>query len=264
MIFAPEMVKAIQASKKTQTRRVVKSKICRYRQGRSYSIQSGRGRAGTGRLTVTEEPRQERLIDISLLDARREGFRTRRDFFDYWVQLHGVIKEQQLVWVLTFEKGDKRDQPRLLRGSSPNAPICQAVLKAPDPRAGKVCGRAFADKDYLTGKPVTVCVCGSPRPPESEEDHGYTSRRSSAMRGEGEAIPVKLQERYAEKAAEESAAKRAEQRKRLAQTVAGIRAQAAQIPREQLDPQTRKSLKSAEHHLQATEQKLGDSAEVAA
>lgn len=245
MIFAPEMVKLILADRKTQTRRIVKpdEKACRYRIGHAYAIQPGRARPGIERLTITEV-RQEKLGDISLPDAKREGFRTRSDFFDYWQRLHGVLHLERQVWVISFVKGDRRDVPRMLRGSSPAAPICNATIGYDERGRPQRCGRAFADVDYLTGAPITVCVCGARRPPESEDDHGYTSRRSSAMRGEGEAIPVKLQERYAEKAAETSAAKREEMRQRALRAINDILPHAS-------DERERKRLRAARNQIAA-------------
>lgn len=116
MIFQPELVKQILAGRKTMTRRPVKDgeTSCRYRPGRVYAVQQGRGKAATTRITILGEPRQERLGDISLDDARREGFRTREEFREYWAGLYGSHDPERLVWVLSFAKGDCTDRPHLL------------------------------------------------------------------------------------------------------------------------------------------------------
>lgn len=250
MIFKPELAKLILQGKKTQTRRVVKytergkTIECRYRAGCVYAVQPGRGSASLGRLTVTEV-REECLGDLSLPDARREGFRTRTEFVDYWTVLHGTYDPSLKVWVISFVKGDATDTPRLLRGGAPQAPICHAPVKLPDGRT-VTCKRAFQDNQ-------TVCKCGAKRPPETEQDHGYTTRRGNAMRNEGEAVPVALQEKWAAKAAIEGAAKRAELRQRALAAIATVNEHAEKIPASALDPAARKKLKSALHRLRDVE-----------
>jgi hypothetical protein len=115
MIFRPELAKKIAAGEKTMTRRPVKDgeKDCRYKPNRVYAVQPGRGRPANSQITVTEV-REERLGDLSLRDAKREGFRTTQAFVDYWSALYGHYDAEQLVWVISFVKGDATDTPRLL------------------------------------------------------------------------------------------------------------------------------------------------------
>ena len=113
MIFRPELVKKIGAGTKTMTRRPVNAPHCRYRLNHVYSVQPGRGKPGTIQITITEV-REERLGDLSLRDAKREGFRTTQDFIDYWRGLYGSYDAEQMVWVISFVKGDATDTPRLL------------------------------------------------------------------------------------------------------------------------------------------------------
>lgn len=117
MIFRPELAKLIKQGKKSQTRRMIDSRTCRYRPGKAYALQPGRGKSAIGRITVTDV-REERLGDISFQDARREGFRTTGDFFDYWQSLHGSVDLDLRVWVISFEPGDVTDAPRLLAARS--------------------------------------------------------------------------------------------------------------------------------------------------
>jgi hypothetical protein len=120
-------------------------------------------------------------------------------------------------WLVSFVRGEHPDvvaAPRLLRASAPNPPVCQGTLRL---KNGKTvaCKTAFPDTDYLTGRPVEVCPrCGTRRPPVTVQDSGYTSRKSSAMRGEAEAVPEDVQQRYGEIAAERDATARARQRER--------------------------------------------------
>jgi len=90
MIFKPELVKKIQAGTKTMTRRPVRpgEKSCTYEEGHSYAVTPGRGKLAVLRITVTEV-RREHVGQINLRDARKEGFRTTGEFFDYWHRLYG-------------------------------------------------------------------------------------------------------------------------------------------------------------------------------
>ena len=253
MIFRPEMAELILAGKKTQTRRAVKYSDrgkaidCRYVAGKSYAIQPGRGKRATERLTVLEVHTQ-RLGDADPADVRREGFRTRDEFFAYWIELHGTLDEDLQVHVITFAKGDLTDQPRLLRGTSPAAPTCQAPVKRSDGTA-KPCGRAFPDNDYLTGRPVEICKCGARRPPETQEDHGYTSRRSNAMRGEGEAVPADVQKSITQRVKDNKANGYIVQRERLLAVISDIRPFA-------LDRATIEHLQGIERQVRALDRKI--------
>jgi hypothetical protein len=112
VIFTPEMVKLVVARRKTQTRRIIgDEKHCRYRVRHAYRVQPGRGKRGLFAITITDVYR-ERLSDIDLKGAHREGFRTRQQFFEHWHALHGMADHD--VWVISFVVGDVADTPRLL------------------------------------------------------------------------------------------------------------------------------------------------------
>lgn len=103
MIFRPELIDKILSGKKTETRRPVKDgKPCRYEQGRTYSLQSARGKPGVGRIRV-REVRRERLGEIDEDGAQREGFESRKEFFDYWKKLYEKVDEDVEVWVIHFK-----------------------------------------------------------------------------------------------------------------------------------------------------------------
>lgn len=128
MIFKPELVRLIHQGKKTMTRRPAKPEPgstwyeggCKIKPGRVYGAQPGRAKPAALRVTVTDV-HLERLGDISLDDARREGFKTREEFFAYWEQLYGRVNLDLQVWVVEFVKGDVTDRPRLL-AARPGAP----------------------------------------------------------------------------------------------------------------------------------------------
>ena len=118
MIFRPELAKLIRQGRKSQTRRL--GDTCRYEVGKSYSVQPGRGKPGICRITILQV-RSEPLGAITLKDARKEGFVTTTEFFDYWKGLYGTVDREMPVWVLSFALGDLTDIPRLL-AARPGAP----------------------------------------------------------------------------------------------------------------------------------------------
>lgn len=77
------------------------SESCSYKVGRTYAIKSGRTKHGIGRIRMIEVHR-ERLDDIDLSGAQREGFPAVGRFFDYWHRLHGGVDAEQEVWVIRF------------------------------------------------------------------------------------------------------------------------------------------------------------------
>jgi uncharacterized protein YhfF len=99
MIFKPELARQVARGSKTQTRRRVKSNegTCRYQIGRDYAVQPGRGQKQIARVTISAV-RSEPLGEVTLEDARAEGFRTRADFADYWMALYDrdwpILEEQ--------------------------------------------------------------------------------------------------------------------------------------------------------------------------
>jgi hypothetical protein len=239
------MAKLVLAGKKTQTRRL----SCRYVAGRKYAIQPGRGRKAIGELTVVRVDEDMRLGDLTLRDARREGFRTTDEFRAYWTQLHGRFDPETRVYVVTFLEGDHRDDPRFLRGSAPQAPICHGTLALGDGRRVP-CKTAFPDEDYMTGKPVEVCPrCGTRRPEGSVEDHGYTPRKAAAMKGEGEAVPADVQKRITQRAADNRTNGYVVQRERLLDAIAGLRPFAN-------SEKTIKHLRGVERQVRALDRKM--------
>lgn len=88
MIFHPELAQAIVDGRKTVTRRPVKGdEPCRYKVGRTYAVQTGRGKKAVARilvLSVTREPAGA----ITTNEAIREGFRDPVGFADKWESLY--------------------------------------------------------------------------------------------------------------------------------------------------------------------------------
>jgi hypothetical protein len=107
VIFSPRNADLVLDGRKTMTRRPIKpgEQACRYRPGRTYSVQKGRGKPGCGYVQINAV-RSEHVGEITLQDARAEGFRDRGEFFDYWAGMYAdraACPTTLLVWVVTFE-----------------------------------------------------------------------------------------------------------------------------------------------------------------
>ena len=124
MIFRPELAAKVLDGTKTATRRRLtaykhrKGSAIRYRVGRVYAVQPGRGQRHVGHIKVTGV-REERLFDISVEDVRREGFASLDDFLWYWQQLHGHWRSNDVVAVIDFELADRCPDCHALAGGEP-------------------------------------------------------------------------------------------------------------------------------------------------
>ncbi len=106
MLFRPDMVEKILAGEKTQTRRVWKK--AHVKVGNTYAIkkhyyQKNVDAPGFIRITGL---RVEPLIEITNMDAKKEGFQSLREFVDVWTELHGEPEWHNDVWVIDFELVD--------------------------------------------------------------------------------------------------------------------------------------------------------------
>lgn len=239
MIFSIQEALAIKTGKQTLARFPVQSAKCRYKKGRRYVIEI-RGHKKPEKpsyITVTEEPTQALLGDLTLREAKRMGFRTRVEAEAIWEVRYGSYDSKTPVWMVSFELGDTRDKPRLLRAKGPTPPICTATITwmEGDKEWKTQCGRAFADNQ-------TVCKCGKPRPPEREEDHGYTNSSTQALRGTAEEVSEAIHERYAANGRENHRFALVDQKKRLDAALAEIRKHPA-------SPQTNRELRAAQKRI---------------
>lgn len=168
MIFRPELARKIARGEKTQTRRPVKpgEKHCRYREGRDYAVQPGRGKPSSFRILILAVEGQA-LGDLTYRDARAEGFKTRDEFQAYWRALYGSYDPGQPVWAIRFRLLTSHDKPRLLM------PI----------------GAGHHDPHANPGV-------------DTPADHGYTADPRRAVRDEPEAVDQATQDRYARHARE--------------------------------------------------------------
>lgn len=174
MIFRPELARKIARGEKTMTRRPIKpgEKHCRYREGRDYAVQPGRGKPAAFRILILTVEDQA-LGDLTYRDARAEGFKTRDEFQAYWTSLHGHYDPGMPVWAIRFRL--HADQPRLLM------PI----------------GAGHHDPQANPGIDMPA-------------DHGYTSDHNRSVRDEPEAVDERTQDRFAAQARERERVSRSE------------------------------------------------------
>jgi hypothetical protein len=70
--------------------------------GRTYALQPGRGKRAVGRITITAIRYCARASDISVSDARAEGFATADEFQAVYERLNGAKALDRPCWTLTF------------------------------------------------------------------------------------------------------------------------------------------------------------------
>lgn len=98
----------------TETRRRIDGdKKCRYKRGRSYAVQTPKGKTVT-RLAITQEPERGFLHDVDDRAAQRMGYATADDYFEWWREQYGDGPLVEIpVWVIRFEL-DPIARPRYL------------------------------------------------------------------------------------------------------------------------------------------------------
>lgn len=124
MIFQ-HTLDAVLGQTKTQTRRVVQNHEyavrtrynriqavtshgrVKWRVGKTYAVQPGRGKAQVGRILLERINRQH-VTRISRQDALAEGFNSRQEFLRTWQHIHGTESVNVRVWVLTFRLVEQR------------------------------------------------------------------------------------------------------------------------------------------------------------
>lgn len=99
MIFGPELIGKVLDGSKIVTRRRIPA---RYQVDRVYAVQPGRGKRHVGHILILHV-NEERLSKVMLTgEARREGFRSKGAFLNYWEGLHGPIRYDETVARITF------------------------------------------------------------------------------------------------------------------------------------------------------------------
>lgn len=99
ILFKPEHVTPILEGRKTQTRRVGKR---RWNVGAEHQCRTKLFGAPFAIVRILDV-REEHLGDISLSDARAEGYEGRAGFREVWKRINDVWDPDLLVWVVEFE-----------------------------------------------------------------------------------------------------------------------------------------------------------------
>lgn len=114
MIFRPELAEAVMDSRKIVTRRLVSENPrspwavtgCKLRPGQSVAVCPGRGKAAIGRVEIVSVRREAfRPLDISVAEARAEGFASHEAFVETWQELHDETADEFSifdVWRIEF------------------------------------------------------------------------------------------------------------------------------------------------------------------
>jgi hypothetical protein len=97
LLFKRRFIPQILAGEKTQTRRPSKPGV---REGGTYTLRAGYSPT-PHRITVTRVYTQ-RLGDMSLEDARMEGFSSLDKFMEAWAGIYGGWSPDQTVYVVEF------------------------------------------------------------------------------------------------------------------------------------------------------------------
>lgn len=114
VIFSPDLAAKVVAGHKTVTRRPRTGSNpsekaggwiddpCRYKAGKTYAVQPGRGKKAIGRIRILSV-RPETMTDLDDDEARLEGFANTREFVAKWLGIYGKGSWLDIVWRIEFE-----------------------------------------------------------------------------------------------------------------------------------------------------------------
>jgi hypothetical protein len=114
VIFARDLAEKIVRGEKTQTRRLRHGENstgkpggwvdepCRYKVGRTYAVQPGRGAKSIGRIRILSVTPQA-FCDMTKDDVLAEGFQTHSAFAARWLSMYGKGSWLDPVWRIEFE-----------------------------------------------------------------------------------------------------------------------------------------------------------------
>lgn len=114
MIFSPDLAEKILAGEKTVTRRPRRGSNpsgkpfgwvddpCRYKAGKTYAVQPGRGKKAVGHIRILSV-KPQLMTDLDDDEARLEGFRNTGEFVAKWLAIYGKGSWLDAVWRIEFE-----------------------------------------------------------------------------------------------------------------------------------------------------------------
>ena len=98
MIFGPELIEKVLLGAKTVPRR----RSSRYRVGKVYSVQPGRGKKHVGHIEILSANKEPLLTVTRSGEPKKEGFKGYGYFFGYWRELHGSVDYYEIVTRIAF------------------------------------------------------------------------------------------------------------------------------------------------------------------
>jgi hypothetical protein len=97
--FKKELLAKVLSGEKTETRRVHKQE---WKVGKTYAVRDTWFSKPQGYIIILRKFRQ-RLAEISDVDIKKEGFRTKDEFFNAWKRIYGKIDENEVLVVYEFK-----------------------------------------------------------------------------------------------------------------------------------------------------------------
>ena len=97
-LFKKELLAKVLSGEKTQTRRTHKQE---WTVGETYAVRD-RYAKPQGHIIILRKFRQ-RLAEISDVDIKKEGFRTKDEFFEAWQLIYGALDLDAIVIVYEFK-----------------------------------------------------------------------------------------------------------------------------------------------------------------
>ena len=106
-LFKRNLIPLIHQGLKTHTRRTHKNE---WKIGHTYKIKENYLDKGQGKILITRRFKQQ-LGNISLEDAKKEGFQTLEEFKSAWREINGNWNPNQTVTVYEFRLAAKTSKP---------------------------------------------------------------------------------------------------------------------------------------------------------
>lgn len=99
LIFKRPLIEKIRRLEKTATRRVSKPNV---KEEGIYRLRVDYRGSLTDRISVKRLHTQS-LGSMTQEDVRKEGFKSKEEFMDNWVELYGSWDREHIAWVVEFE-----------------------------------------------------------------------------------------------------------------------------------------------------------------
>lgn len=174
MIFSKPLDRLVISGRKTETRRPVKHDgagrllPCRFKPGRDYAVQRGRGKPEFARIHVISVDGPEPVGRIDQRAAQGEGFKTTTAFRHYWMSLYDAAWPLVEPW-RRVRRGPDRLLPRVLGGRTRRPAPCPRARRAPVRPVQR--GRRAARRDRRPGR-----RCALPRAARRDASVGHPLR----------------------------------------------------------------------------------------